>query len=121
MSRADRSPTRRLIASQTVNALNAGVLRPLDRTTVDGEAQTLSTNLNFVSRPSSWADFSARYRTYDYDNKTPPFAMTQRVSYDNAPGIASMSTLGGVSVPYRSPSTRSRSGSAGTRSTWTSG
>ena len=26
--------------------------------------------------------------------------MTQRVSYDNAPGVASMSTLGGVTVPY---------------------
>ena len=88
------------IMSQTVNALNAAVLTPLDRTTVDGEAQTLSTNLSFTSRPGNWVDFSARYRTYDYDNKTPPFAMTQRVSYDNAPGVASMSTLGGVTVPY---------------------
>jgi len=88
------------IMLNTVNPLNQAVLTPLDRTTVDGEARTLSTNLSFVSRPNSWADFSARYRTYDYDNKTAPFALTQRVSYDNAPGIASMSTLGGVGVPY---------------------
>ena len=88
------------IMANTVNPLNAGVLTPLDRTTVDGEARTFSTNLNFVSRPNSWADISARFRTYDYDNKTPPFAMTQRISYDNAPGVASMSTLGGVGVPY---------------------
>lgn len=88
------------IMSNTVNPLNQAVLSPLDRTTVDGEARTLSTNLSFVSRPNAWADVSARYRTYDYDNKTPSFALTQRVSYDNAPGVASMSTLGGVTVPY---------------------
>lgn len=88
------------IMSNTVNPLNAGVLTPLDRTTVDGEARTLSTNLSFVSRPNKYVDVSARFRTYDYDNKTPEFFMTQRVSYDNAPGVASMSTLGGVTVPY---------------------
>ena len=88
------------IMAQTVNPLNAGVITPLDRTTVGGEAHTLSTNLTLVSRPNKWLDVSARYRTYDYDNQTPEFAMTQRVSYDNAPGVASMSTLGGVSVPY---------------------
>lgn len=88
------------IMAQTVNPLNAGVLTPLDRTTVEGEARTLSTNLTFVSRPNKYVDVSARYRTYDYDNRTPAFALTQRVSYDNAPGVASMSTLGGVTVPY---------------------
>jgi MtrB/PioB family decaheme-associated outer membrane protein len=88
------------IMSNTVNPLNQGVLTALDRTTVDGEARTLSTNLNFVSRPNRYVDVSARFRTYEYDNKTPPFALTQRVSYDNAPGVASMSTLGGVNVPY---------------------
>jgi hypothetical protein len=88
------------IMSNTVNPLNAGVLTPLDRTTVEGSARTLSTNLNFVSRPNRYLDVSARFRTYEYDNRTPEFALTQRVSYDNAPGVASMSTLGGVSVPY---------------------
>jgi len=88
------------IMSNTVNPLNQGVLTPLDRATVEGEARTFSTNLNFTSRPNRYVDVSARFRTYDYDNRTPEFALTQRVSYDNAPGVASMSTLGGITVPY---------------------
>ena len=88
------------IMPQTVNQLNAGVITPLDRTTVDGEARMLTTNLHFSSRPSRYFDISARFRTYDYDNRTPEFAMTQRVSYDNQPGVASMSTLGGTTVPF---------------------
>ncbi len=85
---------------QTINSANLALVTPLDRTTVEGQARTLSTNLNFVSRLSRYFDVSARYRTYDYDNQTPEFAMTQRVSYDNTPGVASYSTLGGVTVPY---------------------
>ena len=54
------------------------------RLAVEGEARTTSVNLNVVSRPSPNLDLTARYRTYDYDNRTPEFAMTQRVSYDNA-------------------------------------
>jgi MtrB/PioB family decaheme-associated outer membrane protein len=88
------------LMGQTVNTANAALITPLDRTLVEGEARTLTTNLTFVSRPSQKMDFSAKFRTYDYDNQTPEFAMTQRVSYDNAPGVASMSTLGGVTVPY---------------------
>ena len=85
---------------QTINSANLALITPLDRAAVEGEAHTLSTNLNFVSRPNRYFDVSARYRTYDYDNQTPEFAMTQRVSYDNTPGVASLSTLGGVTVPY---------------------
>lgn len=70
------------IISQTINS----VLRPgaLERTTVEGEARTSAVNLTFVSRPSRYVDFDVRYRSYDYDNRTPEFAMTQRVSYDNS-------------------------------------
>lgn len=68
---------------QTVNTAN--VTAPLERTLLEGEARTLSVNLNFVSRPTRYLDFNLRYRTYDYDNRTPEFAMTQRVAYDNAP------------------------------------
>ena len=28
-------------------------------------------------------DFVVSYRTYEYDNRTPEFTLTQRVSYDN--------------------------------------
>ena len=82
---------------QTINT--ATVTAPISRTVVDGEARTAAVNLSFVSRPVRNIEFSARYRTYDYDNRTPEFAMTQRVSYDNAPSAAAMSSLGGISTP----------------------
>ena len=71
------------IMPQTINpALNPAAL---ERSTVEGEARTTSVNLNFTSRPMSRVDVQARLRTYEYDNRTPEFAMTQRVSYDNSP------------------------------------
>ena len=70
------------IMPQTINS--TVTTAPIDRLAVEGEARTTSVNLNVVSRPSPKLDLTARYRTYDYDNRTPEFAMTQRVSYDNA-------------------------------------
>jgi MtrB/PioB family decaheme-associated outer membrane protein len=70
------------IIPQTINS--AVVTAPLPRTTVDGEARTTAVNLTFVSRPKRYVDITARYKQYDYDNRTPEFEMTQRVSYDNA-------------------------------------
>ena len=57
---------------------------PLDRPTTEGHARTSSVNLNFISRPVKALDIDIRFRTYDYDNKTPQFLVTQRVAYDNA-------------------------------------
>lgn len=68
---------------QTINTANATA--PLERTRLEGQARTSAINLNFVSRPARYLDFDVRYRRYDYDNRTPEFAMTQRVAYDNAP------------------------------------
>jgi MtrB/PioB family decaheme-associated outer membrane protein len=70
------------IIAQTINS----ALTPaaLERTTVEGNARTSSINLTFVSRPSRYLDFDVRYRSYDYNNRTPEFVMTQRVSYDNS-------------------------------------
>ena len=48
------------------------------------QARTTAVNLTFVSRPTRFVDFRAGYRHYDFDNRTPVFALTQRVSYDNA-------------------------------------
>ena len=70
------------IVPQTINS--ALPPAPLARATVDGEAQTTAVNLTFVSRPTRYVDFTAGYRQYDFDNRTPEFVMTQRVSYDNA-------------------------------------
>jgi MtrB/PioB family decaheme-associated outer membrane protein len=72
---------------QTINT--AVTPAALQRGTVEGEARTSSVMLSFVSRPTRLLDFSARYRTYDYDNRTPEFAMSQRIAYDNAPSAVS--------------------------------
>jgi MtrB/PioB family decaheme-associated outer membrane protein len=82
---------------QTINTANTPA--PVERGTVEGHANTSSMRFTFVSRPLSNVDFSAKYRTYDYDNQTPEFHLTQRVSYDNTPGNATMSSLGGVAAP----------------------
>jgi MtrB/PioB family decaheme-associated outer membrane protein len=70
------------IVPQTINS--ALPPAPLERATVDGEAKTRAVNLTFVSRPTRYIDFTAGYRQYDFDNRTAEFAMTRRVSYDNA-------------------------------------
>lgn len=57
---------------------------PLARATTDGHARTSALNLTFTSRPVRMVDVDVRFRTYDYDNKTPVFRVTQRVAYDNA-------------------------------------
>jgi MtrB/PioB family decaheme-associated outer membrane protein len=72
---------------QTINS--SFTTLPLERATVEGEARTSSVSLNFVSRPARAVDLSVRYRSYEYDNKTPEFAMSQRVSYDNTPAAVS--------------------------------
>lgn len=83
------------LMAQTVNTTNFALLQPLPRNTVNGEARTTGANLSFTSRPTRAADFSVRYRLYHYDNRTPEFVLPQRVSYDNTPGAATFSTLGG--------------------------
>jgi putative beta-barrel porin MtrB/PioB len=71
------------LVAQSINT--AFATRPLERQVVDGEARTSSVNLRFVSRPKRYADVTVSYRSYDYDNRTPEFAMTERVAYDNTP------------------------------------
>lgn len=73
------------IMPQTINSANLALIAPLERTTVDGEARTSAINLTFSTRPVRWADASLRFRSYDYDNRTPELSLTQRVAYDNAP------------------------------------
>ncbi len=85
------------LMAQTINTAN--VTAPIERTTVDGEARTMSVNLSFVTRPVRNVEFSTRYRTYEYDNRTPEFSLAQRVAYDNAPGTATMSSLGATPSP----------------------
>ena len=66
---------------------------PLERRAVDAEADVTTVLLRFNSRPVRWAWFNASYRSYDMNNKTPPFHYDQKVSYDttlvNTPGESS--------------------------------
>jgi hypothetical protein len=57
---------------------------PLDRSATNGKADTSSMSVAFTSRPSRVIDLDVRFRSYDYDNKTPEFLVTQRVGYDNS-------------------------------------
>ncbi len=75
---------------QTINSANTTL--PLERDRVNGEARTSAVNLTFVSRPARYIDLNVRYRSYDYDNRTPVFTMSQRVSYDNAPAAVVAAT-----------------------------
>jgi MtrB/PioB family decaheme-associated outer membrane protein len=59
---------------------------PLDRSTAQAEAVVTSTMARVTSRPWAWTWFNVSYRRYDFDNRTPPFAVPQRVNYDS--GIA---------------------------------
>ena len=75
------------LVPQTINSANSTA--PLERQTVEGEARTTSVNLRFTSRPSRFSDVVVSYRSYEYDNRTPVFDMTQRVAYDNTPSAVS--------------------------------
>jgi MtrB/PioB family decaheme-associated outer membrane protein len=55
---------------------------PLDRTTSDAEARVTSMNYTFSSRPVDTLMLALRYRTYDFDNRTPVFHVANTVSYD---------------------------------------
>ena len=56
----------------------------LPRSSTEGEAHILSTNLNLVSRPATDWRFSARLRRYDYDNQTPHADIPQFINYDTS-------------------------------------
>src|SRR5262249_1023000 len=57
---------------------------PLDRATADADARVTATTFSFNSRPTPLAWFHARFRSYDFDNRTPVFHMTQFVAYDTS-------------------------------------
>jgi MtrB/PioB family decaheme-associated outer membrane protein len=57
---------------------------PLERPTAEAEARIVAMNYNFTSRPTSMLWFSARYRQYQFDNRTPVFETGAYVNYDTA-------------------------------------
>lgn len=55
---------------------------PLDRNAADTQAHVTSMNYTFNSRPTNAVWFSARYWSYDFDNRTPEFHVNRTVTYD---------------------------------------
>ena len=71
---------------------------PLDRQTSDANARVTSMNYTFSSRPTDIVWISARYKSYDFDNRTPVFHVANTVAYDTtveayAPGGTSPFSL----------------------------
>lgn len=71
-----------LLIPFTVNSALPSI--PLDRTTSDAQARVTSMNYSFNSRPTNEVSFTARYRLYDFDNRTPVFHVARTVAYDTS-------------------------------------
>jgi len=66
----------------TVNSAIATV--PLPRDTAEAKARVTSMNYSVTSRPTNLLWFSARYRQYQFDNRTEEFQSPAFVNYDSA-------------------------------------
>ncbi|HXD72260.1 MAG TPA: MtrB/PioB family outer membrane beta-barrel protein [Vicinamibacterales bacterium] len=64
----------------TVNSALPSI--PLDRQTSNAQARITSMNYTFNSRPVDNLWLTARFRSYDYDNRTPIFHVANTVAYD---------------------------------------
>jgi MtrB/PioB family decaheme-associated outer membrane protein len=56
----------------------------LDRTSADAQARVTAMAYTLNSRPSNVLWLNARFRSYDYDNRTPVFHLTRTVTYDTS-------------------------------------
>jgi MtrB/PioB family decaheme-associated outer membrane protein len=76
--------------------INSALASPaLARATSDVHATVTTMNYAFTSRPTSMLWFNARYRQYEFDNTTKPFAVANGVNYDT-----SIVALNKESEPY---------------------
>ncbi len=65
---------------------------PLDRPTAEAEARVTAMNYTASSRPRRDLSLTARFKRYDFDNRTPHFAVTNYVRTDQA---VAASAIGG--------------------------
>jgi hypothetical protein len=79
----------------TTNTALTGV-PSLDRPTADAKAVVTAMTYSFTSKPTDMLWVSARYRSYDFDNRTPLFKVTNTVSYDTT--VAAFAE--GETTPY---------------------
>jgi hypothetical protein len=78
----------------TINSAIAPIA--LSRTTADATADVTALNFSYTSRPVDRVWLNVRYRRYDFDNKTPPFRVSNTVTYDQ--NVAA--SLLGTSEPF---------------------
>lgn len=71
---------------------------PLDRQAADGEARVLSMNWGVNSRPHRDWWLTARVRYYDFDNRTPHFAVNEYVRVDQS--VSTSATGGSHAFEY---------------------
>ena len=57
---------------------------PLDRASADAEARITAMTYSFTSKPTTMLWVNARYRSYDFDNRTPEFHVANTVTYDTS-------------------------------------
>ena len=57
---------------------------PLDRPTAEAKARVTATAFSFNTRALDHLALNLRFRTYDFNNETPVFNVTQTVSYDTS-------------------------------------
>jgi len=63
--------------------VNSALVSPsLARQTADVKARVTAMNYLFTSRPTTMVWFSARYRQYEFDNRTEPFDVQNGVNFD---------------------------------------
>ncbi len=78
-----------------VSPLRATDVGTLPASRLDGKADITSLNLYFTSKPATDLSLTARYRTYEMDNKTPRLSFPGYVRFDGV-----WEDLPRISVPY---------------------
>lgn len=89
------------LVAPTVNSAVAPLVGPLERGSAEAKADIVSMVYNFNSRPNEYLWLNAKYRYYDYANKTPLFASPQLVGdwalgtqiWENEPSSLKRNTL----------------------------
>ena len=89
------------LVAPTVNTALLATMPVLERPSAEAKADTLGMVYNLSSRPTRFLAFDARYRYYDYSNKTAPFETTPLVGdwslgtglIENEPGSIKRETL----------------------------
>ncbi len=66
----------------TINSAIAPITLP--RQSTQGDIRRIMTNVSFSTRPARYLNVSARYRLYDFNDRTPDFVSSTIVEYDQA-------------------------------------